>query len=219
MRVVEDRGRVDDDRIVALVLTGDGKTEFRRLKPVARRFGGDEALWFPQRPERYLPTRGRQRRPTTAEKAGLDALDALELYKSRYGVTDYLFLVDREHVDEAVGPQLEAKLREVSTGETVSTTRLADGAFDCSCRVGSRDLSVHVVAFGDGFGFIEDCVAELLESEWGNSIEATGKDEFKRRVNEAVAGGTFRNLVEDARMDDVRSAFPNLCSVLEAMQS
>lgn len=114
--------------------------------------------------------------------------------------------------------ELAAKLREVSSSEAVSTTRLADGAMDCSCRVGAQDLSVSAVAFGDEFGFIEDCVAELLELEWGNSIEAGDKDEFKTRVNEAVAGGTFSDLVEDASMDNVRRAFPNLSSVLEEMQ-
>lgn len=219
MRVVADRGEVDDDRIVALVITGDGKTEYRRLKPLAPRFEGDEVLWFPQRPERYLSTVGRRRSASTAEKAGLDALDALELYKSKYGVISYLFLVDGEHVDGVAAEALRTKLRDASTDEECGVTQMEDGAFRCSCRVGSRELSVHAVIFGEQFGFIEDCLAKLLELEWGNSIEATGKEEFKTRVNEAVAGGTYQDLVEDARMENVRRAFPSLSPVLEEMRS
>lgn len=219
MKVVQDRNRVDDERIAALVITGDGRTEYRRLEPLAPRFGGDEVLWFPQRPERYIQIRGKRRRATTAEKAGLDALDALELYKSKYGVSSYLFLVDGEHVDGATDEELRAKLLSVSSDDEVGISQLDDGAFRCSCRVGSRDLSIHAVIFGGEFGFIEDCIAELLELEWDNSIEATEKQEFKTQVTEAVASGTYRDLVDDARMEHVRRAFPNLSAALEEMQT
>lgn len=220
MKVLQDRARVDDDRIAALVMTGDGKTEYRRLEPLAPRFGGDHVLWFPQRSERKLTIVGKGSTPTTAERVGLDALEALEIYKDpKYGVSSFLFLVDGEHIDGDAADGIRTKLRDVATHGECDVNQMEDGAFRCSCRVGSRELSVHAAVFGNKFGFIEDCIAKLLELAWDNSIEAAEKQEFKRKVNKAVAGGKYENLVDDARMEHVRRAFPNLSVVLESLQS
>lgn len=220
MKVVQDRTRVDDDRIAALVLTGDGITEYHRLKPLAPRFGGEEVLWFPQRPERKLNTIGKRRTSTTDEKVGLDALEALEIYKDpKYGVSSFLFLVDGEHIDGDAGNGIRTKLRDVATHKECDVDQIEEGAFRCSCRVGSRDLAVHAVIFGDEFGFMEDCVADLLELAWGNTIKSAEKQEFKRKVNDAATGRTYRDLVDDARMDHLRQAFPNLSAVLESLES
>lgn len=217
MKVVADSGSVADDQITAVVITGDGKTEFRVLKALAQRCENDGVLWFPQQPLRYLSVRGRTQGKTTSERMGLDALDSLELYKTKYGITSFLYLVDREHIDGSAVEELEAKLNTVASTDNAQITHREAGAYDCSCQIGSREVTVYTAILGDNFGFIEDCLADLLNFVWNNSIEAEDKEEFKNRVDQAVMGGVYQDLINDGDVDDLRRAFPSICSALESM--
>ncbi|MHC1636398.1 MAG: hypothetical protein ACXQTS_07290 [Candidatus Methanospirareceae archaeon] len=48
MEVVKDINK--EKRPIIIVITGDGKAEFRRLKAFARRYDGKKILWFPLKP-------------------------------------------------------------------------------------------------------------------------------------------------------------------------
>lgn len=100
MRVVEDLSEEEGDEVAALVITGEGRTEFRRLGYIAEDFDDDDILHFPLRPERRLQIRGRQRAPSHTQQHGFSALEAIRTFKSKYGYRTFLFIVDKEHVAE-----------------------------------------------------------------------------------------------------------------------
>lgn len=209
MRVVQDLGEIDRDDIAAVVITGDGGGEFRRLKTIASRFGSGEVLWFPQRSERYLG------RDVGIEVPGFEALRILELYKSTFYQYDFLFLLDNKHVSGDPSEELADKLDEACPQGGVEVTAINGDAYRCRCLIGSQNITIRTAMIGDRFGFMEDCIAELLALVWGNQITADEKEAFKNRVNNTVAGSTFRSLVADAEEDDLRQAFPALSAVLD----
>lgn len=106
MRVLQDLGNPSVCEIEAVVITGDGSGEFRRLQTLAEHFGAGEVLWFPQRSERYLG------RNVGIDVPGLEALRILELYKTKYQLYDFLYLVDSEHITDDPQEALESKLEE-----------------------------------------------------------------------------------------------------------
>jgi len=78
---------------IIMVITGNGRAEFRRLKPIAKRYNEEKTLWFPLTP---MPTK----------KTGISVLEALKLYPTKYKLTSFLFVVDKEHLKE---PQKDIK--------------------------------------------------------------------------------------------------------------
>lgn len=218
MKVVDELDEETGSRLEAVVITGDGRSEYRRLKPLADHYDEDRVLFFPARTERHISVVGSTSSHPDTERRGWDALDALELYKSRYNYTRFLFLVDQEHCDGSCAEDLREKLREVATTD-VDIEDVNDGAFVCEFEIGSREILLYTAAVGDEHGFFEDCLANLLELEWGNEIDEDDKDEFKTTVNDVLSGGSGRSLLENADRGNLDRAFPNLGSILERFEN
>ncbi|NPA47690.1 MAG: hypothetical protein GXO14_03465 [Thermococci archaeon] len=73
-------------KVIAVVLTGDGRTEEKVLPAIAERYnGGDKALLFPKGP--------------LSKKTGLNVLKSVLKVHELTGHTRYLLLVDKEHFD------------------------------------------------------------------------------------------------------------------------
>jgi len=113
---------------------------------------------------------------------------------------------------------LEAKLNDIATGGDSQTEGLGGGAFRSEFQIGSQDMDLYSVVVGDEFGFFEDCLATLLELEWGYEISADTKDEFKSEVNRILSGGTGQSLLENAQRDNLDRAFPSLSTVLQQFE-
>ena len=210
----------EDADPVALVFTAEGSSEFRRLDALAEKFD-DDLLFFPTNPNRGMQIRGRRRQETPGEKHGLSALESLRVFKGRYGYERFVFLIDLEHFDgetpERLADELSGKLEGVATGDP-SVAQLNRRAFRCECRLGSRDLTVLTAVMGDEHGCIEDCVTRLLEREWGNTVEADGRDELKRRLRNVFTDTSEREFIADARRPNVEKAFPGIAGVLQTYE-
>lgn len=217
MRVLDDIEAADSSCIEALVVTGNGRSEYRRLKPLANHYNEDRVLLFPSRTERHISHVGRQRSEPATERRGWDALDALPLYKS-YNYTRFLLLLDSEHCESDGQAELETKIDDIATGGSSETEVLGGGAFRSEFQIGSQDTVLYTAVVGDEFGFFEDCLATVLELEWGNEISADTKDEFKSEVNRILSGGTGQSLLENARRDNLDRAFPSLSTVLQQFE-
>lgn len=210
MRIVQELGEeIDASEIEAVVITGDGGGELRRLRIIAERFGSDEVLWFPQRSERYLG------KDVGIDVPGFEALRALELYKSVYQQHDFLFITDSEHVSDDAEKDLRVKLQEETSDYEIELIQLNGAAFYCECLIGSQDISIHTAVVGNRFGFIEDCISDLAYEVWGNEFSTSDKQEFKTSVNMAVSGNGFQSLVDTANDEQLKRAFPSITAALE----
>lgn len=218
MKVVDELDEDDPSRLEALIVTGDGRSEYRRLKPLSDHYDEDRVLFLPSRTERHLSVVGSTSSHPETERRGWDALDALELYKSQYNYTRFLFLIDQEHCDGSCAEDLREKLDEVATAG-VEIDDVNDCAYVCEFEIGSREITLYVAAVGHRHGFFEDCLAELLELQWGNEIDEEDKDEFKSKVNDALSGGSGRTLLANADRRNLEQAFPNLSSILEQFEN
>lgn len=97
----------------------------------------------------------------------------------------------------------------------VQVTPIGDGAYHCRGVIGSQEITIRTGIVGDRFGFIEDCIGDLLDRVWGNQITESDKESYKTAVNSAVTGSNFRSLVDAAEMEDLRESFPAISAVLE----
>lgn len=222
MRVQEELRDGDSGKVKSLVLTGDGRAEFRRLGYIAPKYDGDDILFFPSRPERHLSIVGKQRATSHVEQPGLSALDALRVFKSNYGHSKFLFLVDMEHFSGGTRNeferQLEEKLRELSQDGEVDIESLSDGAFRCELAIGSQDILVLATVVGDEFECFEDGLAKLLEIEWGNEVNCGSRDELKQEIGKILSGGKEKSLLEGASRYALEEAFPDLHHALQAYE-
>lgn len=217
MKVVDDLKNENKEDLEALIITGDGRSEFRRLQPLAEYYNEDRILFLPSRTERNLSIIGSSSQHPETERRGWDALDALRLYKSNY--TKFLFLIDREHCQEWGHSELEEKTKELAFNCEVCIKEIKKGAYVCKFKIGSREILLYTAVVGDKFGFIEDCLAELVKLEWGNEIKKEDKDEFKNTINNMLSGGKDRSLLENSDQSNISRAFPNLDQVLKQFES
>lgn len=218
MKVVDDLNQEDQSRLEALIITGNGRSEYRRLKPLTSHYDEDRVLFLPSRTERHISVIGSTSGYPDTERRGWEALDAISLYKSKYGYTNFLFLVDNEHCSENGREELEVKIEELASSDSIDIEELNDGAFISEFKIGSRDIQLYTAVVGNEFGFFEDCLGELLELEWGNSIDAEDKDEFKSTINQILSGGSGRSLLDGAGRTNLDQAFPNLSSILQQFE-
>lgn len=218
MKVVEELNEETRERLEALIITGDGRSEFRRLKPLVDHYDEDRVLLFPSRPERHLQIVGRgSTHPDTARR-GWDALEAIQLYKSKYNHTRFLFIVDKEHCERYGRAELEEKITDLATDDETKIEELGNGAYVAEFRIG-REIVLYTAVVGDEFGFFEDDLAELIELEWGNEIDEDDKDEFKSTVNQILSGGSGRSLLENADRENLDRAFESLSVLLQQFEA
>ncbi|MFC7203674.1 hypothetical protein ACFQJC_09120 [Haloferax namakaokahaiae] len=204
--------------VAAVVLTGDGRAEYRRLRYLAEHYDENQHLFFPQRPDRNLSIVGRQRETPNNQTRGFDALNALKIFKAKYGLHHFLFLTDREHVKNSPQEDLNNKLEEISTRGEYTTSRLEQAAFSSSVKVGSKELTVLSAIIGDQFECMEDGLAALLKHQWGNEVTAESRKELKSNVMQVLSGGTEKTLIEDASRYNLKRSFPNLDCVLTTFE-
>ena len=147
MEVVEEINK--DKRPIIMVITGDGRAEFRRLKVFAERYDGEKVLWFPLKP--IFPLKRK-----SEKKTGVNVLEVLNVYPGKYKLTQFLFVVDREHFkSENPTKKIEEFLR--GKGINVSSVeQMNGGALRISCKIKSS----------------EEELAELIGLELGLEVEA-----------------------------------------------
>ena len=210
-----------DTEPVALVFTGEGSSEFRRLRPVAEKFDEDDLLFFPTNPNRGMRIVGKRRQPTPGEKHGLSALESLRVFKGRFDYSRFVFLVDLEHFEgrapSALADELRGELTSVASDDP-RVESLNERAFRCECQIGSADVTMLTAVMGDEHGCIEDCVANLLQREWGNRIDADDRDDLKTTLRDVFTDTREREFIESAARQNVEAAFPGLSAVLQTYE-
>lgn len=215
MRVVDELGASSEEEVASVVITGDGRAEYRRLQPIADRFNEEKVLFFPSRPDRHLSTIvGRRSETSYTGKPGFEALDGLLALKSHYPFSRFLFLVDREHINNDSAEELETKVKEIAQEDEIDITELDDRAFRCGFHIGSREITLFAAIIGDEFGCFEDGIATLLERRWENSINPESRDELKGKVTDILGDSGLESLVDSCQRSDLKHSFPNLCAVL-----
>lgn len=218
MRVVDELPPDGHDDVESLVLTGDGRGEYRRLKYITPKYNGDKILFFPSRPERHLSIVGKQQSPGHVQQKGLDALDALAVFKGKYGYTSFLFLTDLEHIspstDEEIAAELDRTLVEVSSNDSAEVVPISKRSFVCGLKIGSSNILVLAAIIGDEFECFEDGLATLLELEWGNEIDCNNRQELKSTLADILSGSNEKTLLEGASRHSIEQSFPHLTSVL-----
>jgi len=201
MEVVEEINK--DKRPIIMVITGDGRAEFRRLKVFAERYDGEKVLWFPLKP--IFPLKRK-----SEKKTGVNVLEVLNVYPGKYKLTQFLFVVDREHFkSENPTKKIEEFLR--GKGINVSSVEQMNGGALCiSCKVGPYDVVVYMAILGK-IKSSEEELAELIGLELGLEVEAN-----KRRIKEVLRSRNMReeDLIAKAKDKNLREAFPSLSSAL-----
>ena len=144
MRIVETLSPADVDSVLAVVITGNGRTEQKVLKYIAKRYNGkDKILHFPKSHK--------------SKKTGLGVFDALkELEIIGYGKV--IVLLDKEHFSRE---ELIQKVKKILPGSQIQGSN--------PIRIFREDLEVHLILFGNEKA-IEENIAELIRLESVSSI-------------------------------------------------
>ena len=210
MRVTRER---IEGELTAMVISGEGTkgSEFKLLSEVSEKHDGVKTLSFPLRRPTYRGETSRgENRLLHTHGAGLKAFRVLKIYAGR-GYTNFLFLVDREkfQTEEEEG-EIERTLNEfgINVG---SIQRLSEGSFVVKAIIGPREITIHVVIFGETEKLEEEEV-KLIELKLGEIVQSE-KPEIKRFYRER--GISLEELVKNASRRDLAEAFPNLTRILE----
>ena len=102
-----------ESKPAAIVITGNGKQEYKLLRAIAKKHNGLKTLWFPIKP---LPTHG----------AGLRSLKILKIYTKYSG--SFLLLIDREHLKTKTEEEIKNTLEEIGVN-VKSITQPSEGSF------------------------------------------------------------------------------------------
>lgn len=193
-------------KAMTAVLTGNGRTERYVLEPLAKKFNGTEkVMLLSKMPFHFRPS------------SGLSALKAIKIFPSMYGVTQILFLIDKEHfTEEDVDTELIGALRSfgINVQSFGSPNSLKQKALIVNGLVGSHQITIYAVVLGDKKR-LEENIASLIEQELG----------MKVKPNKKAIHTTLRQhrldiytLVEKANKRKLAKAFPALTSILEEIE-
>lgn len=177
---------------ITLVLSGNGKREFRILKGFSKKYDGkSNILFFPESP---LPKR----------KTGVSALDSLVFYVNR--ISHFLFISDRDQDfkrGESIKEKIEKKLQErgINIRRTDQNNRAEEDALLISVIVGSHETMIYTAILGEE-KCLEENVTKLIKLEYGVALPPdTGEiDRFLRQKDmdweDLVVKASKRNLAE-----------------------
>lgn len=193
MQVRDDIKEAKIEHITA-VLTGNGRKEFRILRPFGERHDGkDKILFFPVRSQ---PFKG----------SGLKALKAIKPYLWIYKIEKFLFIVDKEAIKEEALTEIGNILTE--NGITVLDIRpfLVEGedSLFVTCSIGSHEVIINI-AINGRVKKVEENIIKLIELEYDRQISP---NEIKRTLKEL--GITLEILLRRARKKNIELSFPSL---------
>lgn len=232
MKVIRDATSISTNSAEAIVITGDGSHEVHRIKAIAPKFNADRKLLFPHgtsaTASRLSTIVGKQRPTDPDSRTGLPALDSIRDYHTQRSLRTrlrpdpahrYLFISDTEDKDggfrHAITDWLE---KNADTRESVNIQNLDDRAFECQCLIGSLETRIYCAFIGDETGCFEDGLAKLLQMRKGRSISANDRDELKAILSNALGNSSGDDLLNEARKDEIQSAFPNLSACLREFE-
>ncbi len=190
-----------------VVLTGDGEWEYRVLKGLCEKFDGRKHLWFPKTPLPYSKT-------GTGKPTGRGIYGTVKLYVEKYDVRSFVILYDREHFD-GIDEDLRTLSRLGFTSMKVETVK-ENKAFVISCRLGPRDVIVHVSVQGKSRCLDEE-IAELIKAKYGVELKPN-KKEIKRFLKAQEVDG-IEDLVKQSSIKYLKRAFEGLCAILEVLEA
>jgi hypothetical protein len=195
-------------KMVIGVLTGNGPTEFRVLRVVAKKYNGSEkVLYFPRRPG-YHPG------------SGLSVLKVTKIHVDKYNIKKFLCLIDKEHISTkaAVERKIEEKLREfgVEVNNIQKLPANGEKALRIEGTIGSHNF-VLLVAITGRIKYIEEDIAKLI----GIKIEEAEVEPTKNGVAKALKKHNIdlEQLVKNANIGELKESFPALNSVLKHLES
>ena len=209
MRMVDEVKNVDKHSLIA-ILTGDGKTELRILKVLAKIYNGNSRiLYYPNPP------------PTFSGKKGFSVLGATKIYLSCYGVDHTICLIDREYL-RSENRETNIQIIERTFGEygiSVQHTEELDASWEVAlvlqCELtGRRSLVTYFAVIGKHTRIEED-IAELIRLEFGEEIRPD-----KRTIHNFLKGHRMdiETFVEGANRANVAQAFPSLDRIMRVIE-
>jgi hypothetical protein len=193
-------------KMVIGVLTGNGKREFKVLRAIAKKYNGSEkVLYFPRRPGYYLGS-------------GLSVLQVVKIYVGKYGIKNFLCLVDKEHFTRTeVEKEIEDKLREfgveVNHAEQFSVN--SESALCVNGHVGAHNFVLWTAIVGKE-KCIEENIAKLIEMEFGVKVKPA-KNGIAKTLKEHNID--IEKLVASASLKNLKLSFPSLDLVLRSLES
>ena len=182
-----------------IVLTGDGRDDLRVLKYCSRIYNGEKTLWYPGIP--------------APQRTTIKALRAVKVCVENYRIMYYIFLIDREHLEEG---EEEETIKKVLINEgfrDVEITQL-NSLFLVKCLLGPHRIIIYVVVMGSE-KCIEEEIAELIRLELGTSVSPE-KSKIRRVLRSH--GMDIENLLRNARRSNLEGAFPTLCLALKEIE-
>jgi hypothetical protein len=182
-----------------VVLTGDGKWEFRVLKGLSKKFDGYKILWFPELPKKFT---------------GKSVYGATKFYVEKHDICKFLVLYDREHFK---GTDNDVKtLNRLGFRSIVVKSIIDDRAFVINSKFGSKDVTVFVSIQGD-FKSINEEIAELVYLKFGCKLKSDHKE--IRACLKKLGVESIENLIEQSGVKYLKQAFKGLCAVLGIMEN
>jgi hypothetical protein len=193
-------------KMVIGVLTGNGKTEFKVLKAIAKKYNGSEkVLYFPRRPGYYLGS-------------GLSVLQIVKIYVSKYDVKNFLCLIDKEHFTKAeIEKEIEEKLREfgVEVNHIHKFSVNDESALRINGTVGTHNFILWTAITGRK-KYIEENIAKLIEIKFGVKVKPIKNGITKTLKKHDI---DIEQLVTSASLENLKMSFPSLDLVLSSLES
>ena len=193
MQVQDELKETNIEHITA-VLTGNGRKEFRILRAFDEKYNGTEKILF--FPVRSQPYRGN----------GLQALRAVKTYQNIYGVTKYLFIVDKEAIEKDASIEVRSIL--TSEGVTVLDIRHLhiedEEALLVISSIGSHEVVINIAINGREKK-VEENIANLIELEYDMQVSP---NETKRTLHSL--GIKLEIFLRRANKKNISLAFPSL---------
>jgi len=185
-----------------LAITGDGTTEFNILNEFARKYNGHSKLiYFPKTPMKNPRKRVQER------IAGLAILNVIKTTVSKYGIENYIFLVDREYI------QNDDDIVRYLSRNKIITNILRDDII-ISGRYGSHNIKIFCVVSGRETK-IEENIADLIRIRFNQNINPT-KSSIKQFCRENYTD--VKNLISEATRDQLEQAFPELSRAMRYIE-
>ncbi|MFA4646172.1 hypothetical protein P8X24_02695 [Pyrococcus kukulkanii] len=187
------------EKIVAIALTGDGRTELKVLEAIAQRYNGKErAMLFPKS-------------PLGGTSKGTSIIKTAELVAKITGITTVLIMIDREHVQDIEGPLRETlKDAEIGPGNPIIAR--------------SKNMTILVVILGKKKA-IEENLAELINLEAGKQVvdPKLPVKELKSQIKyilktEFGKPKSIKKFLERCKMENIERAFDGLARALKLLE-
>jgi hypothetical protein len=186
------------------VLTGDGRTEFRILSVIARKYNGSrKVLYFPKRPSFFTGK-------------GFSPLKATKILVSKYNIRKFFYLIDKEHFNEkeTVEKRIGKELREIGITPSIiqNFTVNEENALHVKGTIGSHNFILWIVVTGKKKR-IEENIAELIKVTLKKNVKPT-KEEIRKILREY----DIEQLLVNSSIEHIRICFPALDLILSKIE-